>query len=112
MGIKTAFITNEKTLLVERRAKKLKIDFLFQGVSDKAEVLKKLMEDNNMTPEDVAYIGDDINDINAMKAVGFSATPANGAKANKVIAIYICNTKGGQGCVREVCDLLIETRRT
>lgn len=112
MGIKTVFITNEKTLLVERRAKKLKIDFLFQGVSDKVAVLKKLMEDNNMTPEDVAYIGDDINDMDAMKAVGFSATPADGAKANKVIAAYVCKTKGGQGCVREVCDLLIEAKKT
>ena len=112
MGIKTAFITSEKTLLVERRAKKLKIDFLFQGVSDKPEVLKKLMEDNNMTPEDVAYIGDDINDIDAMKKVGFSATPADGAKANKTTATYVCKTKGGQGCAREVCDLLIEAKKT
>jgi YrbI family 3-deoxy-D-manno-octulosonate 8-phosphate phosphatase len=111
MGIKTAFITNEKTLLVERRAKKLKIDFIFQGVSDKAEVLKKLMADNHMTPEDVAYIGDDMNDMDAMKAVSFSATPADGARANKVIATCVCKTKGGQGCVREVCDLLIEARK-
>jgi len=111
MGIKTAFITNEKALLVERRSKKLKIDFLFQGVSDKAEVLKKLMKDGNMDPGDVAYIGDDINDVDAMKAVGFSITPADGTAVNKVIATYVCKTKGGQGCVREVCDLLIEARK-
>ena len=111
MGVKTAFITSEKTLLVERRAKKLKIDFLFQGVSDKQEVLKKLIEDNNMVAENVAYIGDDINDVDAMKSVGFSATSADGAKVNKTIATYICKTKGGQGCAREVCDLLIEATK-
>lgn len=111
MGIKTAFITSEKTLLVERRARKLKIDFVFQGVSDKAEVLRKLMEDNNMAAENVAYVGDDMNDMDAMKAAGFSITPADGAKANRVIATYVCKIKGGQGCVREVCDLLIEVRK-
>jgi len=111
IGIKTAFLTSEKTLLVERRARKLKIDFLFQDVPNKAEVLKKLIEDNNMAPEDVAYIGDDVNDVEAMKKVGFSATPADGDRANKIIATYVCKTKGGQGCVREVCDLLVEARK-
>jgi len=112
MGIKTAFITNEKTLLLERRARKLKIDFLFQGVSDKLTLLRKLMKDNNMSPEEVAYVGDDINDIDVMKMVGFSATPADGAKANRTIATFVCKTKGGQGCVREVCDLLVESTKT
>jgi YrbI family 3-deoxy-D-manno-octulosonate 8-phosphate phosphatase len=112
MGIKTAFITSERTLLVERRAKKLKIDLLFQGVSDKAEILKKLIKDSNIVPGDVAYIGDDINDMDAMKVAGFLATPADGIRENKVIATYVCKTKGGQGCVREVCDLLIEAKKT
>jgi len=70
-----------------------------------------LIEDNNMAPEDVAYIGDDVNDVEAMKKVGFSATPADGDRANKIIATYVCKTKGGQGCVREVCDLLVEARK-
>lgn len=112
MGIKTAFITNEKTLLVERRARKLKIDFLFQGVSDKLTLLRKLIKDNNMSPEEVAYVGDDINDIDVMKMVGFSGTPADGVKANRTTATYVCKTKGGQGCVREVCDLLMESTKT
>jgi YrbI family 3-deoxy-D-manno-octulosonate 8-phosphate phosphatase len=111
-GIKTAFITSEQTLLVERRAKKLKIDFVFQGVSDKVEVLKRLMADNSMAPEDVVYIGDDVNDVDAMKEAGFSATPADGTKGNRVTATYVCRTKGGQGCVREICDLLVEARKT
>ena len=111
IGIKTAFITSEKTLLVERRAKKLKIDFLFQGVSDKAEILKKLIKDSNIAPGDMAYIGDDVNDVDAMRAAGFSATPADGTETNKVIATYICKTKGGQCCVREVCDLLVEAKK-
>lgn len=110
-GIKTAFITSEHTMLVERRAKNLKIDFIFRGVSDKVEVLKRLMADNSMAPGDVVYIGDDVNDVDAMKEVGFSATPADGARANKAIATYVCKTKGGQGCVREICDLLVEARK-
>ena len=110
MGIKVAFITSEKTLLLERRARKLNIDFLFQAVSDKLEVLKRLMADNDMTPEEVVCLGDDVNDLEVMREVGFSATPADGTRANRTVATYVCRMKGGQGCVREVCDLLIEAR--
>lgn len=110
IGIKTAFITSEKTALVEKRSKKLKIDFLMQGIKDKAEALRELIKSNGLSFEEVAYIGDDINDTEAMKMSGFSATPADGVSVNKKIVSYICINKGGEGCVREVCNFLVEAK--
>jgi YrbI family 3-deoxy-D-manno-octulosonate 8-phosphate phosphatase len=109
-GIKVAFITGERSLPVQKRAEKLSVDSLFQGVTDKITTLKELVNSNGMILENVAYIGDDINDLDAMKEAGFSATPADGARELKSIADYICLKNGGQGCVREVCDLLIEAK--
>lgn len=109
LGIKTALITSESTDLVERRAKKLKIDFVIQAAHDKTIALKELIAANGLSYENVAYIGDDLNDSEALKEVGFSATPADGADRNKGIAVYLCKAKGGEGCVREICDMLSES---
>ncbi len=110
-GIKTAFLTGENTRIVEERGKKLRIDFILQGVEDKLPAIKKLAKELRIDLVKMAYIGDDINDISAMKEVGFSATPADSSNDNKKIASYVCAKNGGQGCVREVCDLLINVRR-
>jgi N-acylneuraminate cytidylyltransferase len=110
-GIKTAIFTGENTSLVAARAKKLKVDILIQGAGDKASVLRKIVKKYRLKLENIAYIGDDINDYEVMEMVGFSAVPADGILANKRIASYICTKKGGEGCIREVCDLLIEARR-
>jgi len=60
--------------------------------------------------EEVAFIGDDLNDFETLKAVGFSATPSDGILENKKIVDYICKQKGGTGCVREICDMIITSR--
>ncbi|MFA5074272.1 MAG: HAD hydrolase family protein [Nitrospirota bacterium] len=106
LGIQTAFLTSETTSLVEKRGRKLKIDFILQGVKNKAEALQDIMKQNALTPEEIAYIGDDVHDTKAMMLAGFSATPADGMEQNKKIASYICEKNGGEGCVREVCDLI------
>lgn len=61
------------------------------------------------TLDQIAFIGDDLNDTEALRRVGFSATPEDGAIQNKKIVDYICKKRGGEGCVREICDLILST---
>ncbi|MBF0312073.1 MAG: acylneuraminate cytidylyltransferase [Oligoflexia bacterium] len=107
LGIKTAIVTSENTEIVARRANKLKIDHLYQGIKEKSDVVKKLAQMENITLNQLAYIGDDLNDLSALKIVGCPVTVANASSANKSVAIYITLGKGGEGAVREFCDLII-----
>ena len=106
-GYKLAIITSEDTKIVERRAAKLKITDLFQGVRDKVAAMEIVMKRHSLTWEEVAYIGDDVNDLEVMKRVGFAVTPSDATDENKKVAHYIAKKKGGEGCVRELCDMLL-----
>lgn len=110
-GIAVAIVTSEKTKIVERRADKLNIKELYQGVHSKSEILEKMRKKYTMKWNEIAYIGDDINDLEVMEKVGFAATPADGSKWNKKIAHFITDRKGGEGCVREICDLILEAQK-
>ena len=87
---------------------KLKITDLFQGARDKVAAMETLMKRHGFLWEDVAFIGDDVNDLELLKRVGFAAAPADAAPQNKKIAHYITKKNGGEGCVREICDMLLE----
>ena len=106
-GVITAIITSENTRTVERRAKKLKIDELYQGINDKLYVIKKIMKKYNVGLDEICYIGDDLNDLEVLKTVGFSFCPKDAVEEVKNVVDYICVKKGGEGCVREVCDCLL-----
>ncbi len=106
-GIYIAILTSENTNIVTKRGEKLKCDYIFQGLSNKLDVLTKLCRDLNISLDEVAYIGDDLNDIDILKAVGYSATPADGMRANQGVVDYICKLRGGEGCVREFIDNII-----
>lgn len=106
-GIPIGIITGEKTQIVGRRAQKLKIDFLLQGVSDKLSAAKDLCKSLNVKLEDVAYIGDDINDVPLLQAVGFSAAPKSAPEYIKRKVMYITNTRGGEGCFREFVEYIL-----
>lgn len=110
-GIKTGIITSETTKIVENRAKKLKIDFLFQGKREggKLESAKEICKAMGITLDEVAYIGDDINCINLLENVGIKACPSDACKRVKSIAgIKIMEKKSGDGCVREFIEQLID----
>ncbi len=111
MGIKTALITYENKQLNANRAKKLNIDFLYQGAKNKVEVIKELTEKLNITVDEIAYVGDDVNDTEVLKIAGFSACPSDAVEENKNIVDFICANKGGGGCVREVCDMIMNSRK-
>ena len=94
MKIPIAIITGENTEIMRRRAEKLGIEKLYMGVKDKVSIAKAICNDMNIALEDVAFIGDDINDIKLLKIVGLSATPDNSPKYIKDIVDVVINVKG------------------
>lgn len=107
-GVLTGIITGEKRELNRRRSRKLQLDIFEEGVKDKLDVIKILCGRYNIDLQNVAYIGDDINDLAVIKAVGFGCSVANGTKEVKEAARYVTHKPGGQGAVREVIDMLLD----
>ena len=106
-GLITALITQEETKLVARRGEKLAIPEIHQRVFDKLSRLRDIAARYQIALEDGAYMGDDINDLETLGAVGFSATPADGMPPVKKAVHYVCRLKGGEGAVREVTDMIL-----
>lgn len=109
-GLVTALVTQEHTKLVARRGEKLAIPEVHQGAFDKLTVLKEMAERHGFMLQEVAYIGDDVNDLAALNAVGFSAAPADALPSVRQVVDYVCRKKGGEGAVREVADLILEAK--
>jgi 3-deoxy-D-manno-octulosonate 8-phosphate phosphatase (KDO 8-P phosphatase) len=110
-GIITAIVTQERTKLVARRAEKLTIPELHQGVMDKLSLVREMAARYGLALSQVAYIGDDINDLETLKAVGFSATPADGMPYVAAVVDYICRKKGGEGAVREIVEMILDAQQ-
>ena len=106
-GIKTGIITSEDTKLVARRAVKLKIDFLKQGKRDggKLSAAKEICDEMGISLREVAYVGDDLNCIELLSAVGFAACPADACEKVKTLpGMHVMSRKGGDGVVREIVN--------
>lgn len=109
-GIKTGIITSENTQIVVRRAAKMKADYLFQGKRDggKLAVAEQICAEMGITLSEVAYVGDDINCLELLKAVGLPACPANArASVKKIPNILLLQTQGGDGAVREFAEWIL-----
>ena len=104
MGIIPVIITGRKSKIVENRAKELGITELFQGVGDKLVQLKIVAEKYNAAPEEIAYIGDDLNDLECIEYCGVTACPADAVEEVMRRVTYVCKVNGGEGTVREFCD--------
>lgn len=112
-GIKTGIVTSESTGLVERRASKLKLDFLFQGRKHggKLQAVKNICDELNINLSEVAYIGDDINCYELLTEVGLAACPNDAVdKIKGINGIMVLNSDGGKGVVREFAEYIIRTR--
>jgi YrbI family 3-deoxy-D-manno-octulosonate 8-phosphate phosphatase len=107
LKVETAIVTSENTKIVERRSKKLKIDYLYQGIQDKLEIIKELRAVSQLDFEEMAYIGDDINDLSAINVVGVAACPNDAVDLLKNKVDVILTFKGGKGAVRQFCDMII-----
>ena len=109
-GIETAIITGRTSPMVERRALELGIAHLVQGREDKLAALSDLLDQINLSLDQVAYIGDDLPDLTAIESVKLGACPADAAtevKSRANWANWVSTRAGGNGCVRELCDLLV-----
>lgn len=100
LGIVPVIITGRVSQIVQNRAKELGITELHQGVRDKLSVLKEVAEKYKAVPEEIAYIGDDINDLDCIEYCGFSACPNDAVEEIKNAVDYVCKYDGGRGSVR------------
>lgn len=108
--VETGIITGEHSLIVARRAEKLRIEELHLGIKNKKALLTGILGRRGLRPDEVAYIGDDTNDEAAMRSVGLSACPADAAEDILSIADYICRKPGGHGAFREFAELIIRAK--
>jgi YrbI family 3-deoxy-D-manno-octulosonate 8-phosphate phosphatase len=109
-GLKTAILTGESTQLVVRRGEKLRIDHVFIGVSDKLGCMRELIGELGISLEQVAYIGDDVNDYELLCHVGLAAAVRDASRLPKSVAHLITEAKGGEGAVRELCEIILEAQ--
>ncbi len=107
-GIKTAIITSETTSIVKRRAEKIKADVLKMGCKNKKEYVTNLCKEYNISLDEVAYIGDDINDYDLLSCVGIAACPANAvAEIKNCSGIISLSREGGHGAIREFVEVIL-----
>ena len=107
MGIIPVIITGRTSAIVEYRAKELDITELYQGVTDKLAQLKKVAEKYQLTKNQIAYIGDDVNDLECIKYCGFSACPNDAVAEVKNSSLFVCYTNGGNGVICNAIDYLL-----
>ncbi len=110
-GVKVAIITSETTKIVERRAKKLKVDYLYQGAADKLSLLRELAETEGISFEQIAYMGDDINDKECILHAGLSFTVPDAMEEIRQSADVITLVPGGAGAVREAAEYILKRNK-
>ncbi|MBN1447489.1 MAG: HAD-IIIA family hydrolase [Bacteroidetes bacterium] len=113
LGIETGIITGEESPNLKRRAEKLKLKHLHLGVKDKIATLTRIRRETGLSPEEIAYIGDDVNDLGIMDIIGergFTAAPADAMPQIHDLAQYICSWRGGNGAFRDFAEAVITLR--
>jgi 3-deoxy-D-manno-octulosonate 8-phosphate phosphatase (KDO 8-P phosphatase) len=110
VGLKTGLVSGRTSEVVERRARELAMAVVRQGVRDKRAVLAELLAELAVEAREVAYIGDDINDLPVMAEVGLSAAPADAPLEVKAEAYMVMSASGGRGCLREFVEAILRAR--
>ena len=106
-GIEPVIITGRSSEIVKNRCSELKIKELYQGIENKGLKLRELCEKYSIDLKQVAYIGDDLNDMPCIQICGFSASPADAMKIVRDKVDFVCEAKGGEGAVREFIDYIL-----
>jgi 3-deoxy-D-manno-octulosonate 8-phosphate phosphatase (KDO 8-P phosphatase) len=109
-GLRTAFLSGRSSDAVARRARELGIGIVRQGVTDKAAAFAEILAAEGLTPEQAAYIGDDVNDLPAMTQAGLSAAPHDAAFEVRAQAYMVMDARGGHGCFREFVEAILRAR--
>lgn len=110
LEILTGVITGRDSQVVRNRCEELKIDTHHHGIKEKGKLFEQLLEEHQLSVQQVAYVGDDINDLPILTQCGLSATPFDGHYQVKQRVDLVLNTSGGQGVLRELADLIIEAQ--
>lgn len=109
-GMQIIVITGRACNATQRRMEELKTEYIYQGVQNKVDFLKKLMSDLSISSEEVGYIGDDLNDIPAMRICGFVGCPSDAAPEVKALANYVSKVACGHGAMRDVVEHILTLR--
>lgn len=110
-GVKTAIITGRSSQIVENRADELNIKEVHQGIKNKLNIFKHLLEKFGLDSSEVSYIGDDINDLSVLKRVGLSFTVQNGVDKVKNEVDYVSKKRGGNGALREIIEIILDSKK-
>lgn len=110
-GIKIMVLTGRECQAVTRRMVELKVDFLYQNIKEKADFLKSFMAEHKISKEEVAYLGDDLNDLPGMRLAGFIGCPKDACEEVRNVADYISTEKGGHGAVRDIISYILKERK-
>jgi len=108
LGKKTAIITGRSSRVVERRAKELGINYLYQDVKNKKSILQEILDKEGLTFDQVAAIGDDLNDLSLLRSVGISFAPADALPMVTQAVDVVLTKEGGKAAVREMIDMVVE----
>lgn len=103
-------ISTDKSKIIQTRGEKLKLNIIRYGVKDKKETLLEICKKKHLEPENVAFIGDDVNDISILEIAGFTACPNDAFSEIKKMVDYVCSTNGGQGAFREFAELILKNK--
>jgi 3-deoxy-D-manno-octulosonate 8-phosphate phosphatase (KDO 8-P phosphatase) len=109
-GLKTGIISGRTSSAVERRAQDLKMSYVRQYAKDKIKAFDEILAKAGVSADECAYIGDDVADIPVMERVALAVAVADAVEETKQAAHYVTELKGGQGAVREVCDLILKAQ--
>ncbi len=110
LGVEVAIITSKKSGAVRHRAAELKIERFYEGAKNKPEQFAEIIEDMQITPEEVCYVGDDLVDLSMMKRVGLPVAVADAVPDILEHAKYVTKARGGYGAVREVAELILKAQ--
>jgi len=109
-GIETGIVTGERSPSVARRAEKLRISLLFLGAKDKNAVLDEILASRGFRASEVAFIGDDVNDLTVLRRVALAAAPSDAQTDVRAVVHYVCHASGGHGAFREFAELILAAR--
>lgn len=111
VGVEVGFVTGEVTGPLVKRAEKLKVTELHLGIKDKAAVVSSIVRNRGLDWDQVAFIGDDVNDVDVMKLVGLAGAPADATSFAKDAAQFVASSRGGHGAFRDFAELIVSAQK-
>ena len=109
-GIRTGVISGRESAATAERARQAKMAYVYMGNTEKVPILEEILADAGMDSSEVAYVGDDLTDVPIMRRVGLAIATANARPEVKRVAHYVTQARGGEGAIREVGELLLQTQ--